>query len=241
MVVATAGPRTAFPVGTVAGEGKTVVGTAAASRRTVHVPDARLDPELPQEGPQTRLSVPVLAENRLLGVIGLGRLEARPFTERQIHLVETFARQAAIAIENVRLFNETKEALERQTAISDILRVLSASPTDLGPVLDALAESAARFCGAEDATVMLLREEGYEQAAHYGPMGTLVDRFALDRGSVTGRAILELRTVHAEDVTRDDEFPLSKRYAELDGQRTLLVAPLIREGKALGAIALRRG
>src|SRR5256712_12773757 len=151
MVVATAGPRTAFPVGTVAGEGKTVVGTAAASRRTVHVPDARLDPELPQEGPQTRLSVPVLAENRLLGVIGLGRLEARPFTERQIQLVETFARQAAIAIENVRLFNETKEALERQTALGEILSAIAASATETSPVLATIAESAARYCGAEDA------------------------------------------------------------------------------------------
>src|SRR2546425_9783819 len=167
MVVDTAELRAVFPVGTVAGEGKTAVGMAASSRRTVHVPDARLDPDLPQEGPQTRLSVPVLVEDRLLGVIGLGRLEARPFTERQIRLVETFARQAAIAIENVRLFNETKEALERQTALGEILRVLSASPTDLGPVLDALAESAARFCGAEDATVMLLREEGYEPVAHH--------------------------------------------------------------------------
>jgi adenylate cyclase len=156
--------------------------------------------------------------------------------------VDELQRQLAAArLDNVRLFNETKEALERQTAISDILRVISASPTGLGPVLDALAESAVRFCGAEDASVMLLREDGYEPAAHYGHLEGHIERYALDRGSVTGRAILELRTVHAEDVTHDDEFPLSKRYAEMDGQRTVLAAPLIREGKALGAIALRRG
>src|SRR5438445_3180360 len=231
MVVATAGPRTVFPVGTVAGEGKTVVGTAALSRRTVHVPDARLDPDLPQKGPQTRLSVPVLVEDRLLGVIGLGRIEARPFTERQIQLVETFARQAAIAIENVRLFNETKEALERQTAISGVLRVISSSPADTSPVLATIAESAARYCGAEDARVLLRRGDKLELMAHFGPLpeasGILIDI----EGTVSGRAIRELRPVH-QARTPD----LSDQLVE----RTMLASPLVREGVAIGTIVLRR-
>src|SRR5438445_3529708 len=231
MVGATGGARTAFPAGTVAGAGKTVVGTAALSRRTVHVPDARLDPDLPQKGPQTRLSVPVLVEDRLLGVIGLGRLEARPFTERQIQLVETFARQAAIAIENVRLFNETKEALERQTAVGEVLKTISRSAFDLQPVLDVVLEKAARYCGAEDARVLLRRGDKLELMAHFGPLpeasGILIDI----EGTVSGRAIRELRPVH-QARTPD----LSDQLVE----RTMLASPLVREGVAIGTIVLRR-
>jgi GAF domain-containing protein len=226
--------------------GRTLIGRVALSRRVVHIPDLFEDPDYDwpinlEHGVHAVLGVPIFRGDQVVGAIGVARNERRPFLDADIRLVQTFADQATIAMENVRLFNETKETLERQTAISDILRVISASPTDLKPVLDALAESAVRFCGAEDASVMLLREDGYEAAAHYGPLEMSIERYALDRGSVTGRAILELRTVHAEDVTANDEFPLSKSYAAADGQRTVLVTPLIREGQALGAIALRRG
>jgi GAF domain-containing protein len=225
---------------------RTLIGRVALRRGVVHIPDLFEDPDYDwptnrEHGVHTVLGVPITRDDEVIGAIGVARNERRPFSDADIRLLQTFADQATIAMENVRLFNETKETLERQTAISDILRVISASPTDLKPVLDALAESAVRFCGAEDASVMILREDGYEAAAHYGPLEMSVERYALDRGSVTGRAILELRTVHAEDVTANDEFPLSKSYAAADGQRTVLVTPLIREGRALGAIALRRG
>src|SRR5436189_1161401 len=121
----------------------------AAARRTTHVPDAARDPSLPQDGPGTRLGVPILAEGRLLGVLGLTRRVARAFTDRQIELVETFARQAAIAIENVRLFNETKEALQQQTALSEVLKTISRSAFDLQPVLDIVLENAVRLSGAD--------------------------------------------------------------------------------------------
>src|SRR5204862_6539784 len=93
----------------------------------------------------------------------------QPFTEQQMRLLRTFADQAVIAIENVRLFNETKEALERQTAISEILRIISASPSDVRPVLEAIAENALRFCAAEDARVVLPDGDDLRLAAHRGP------------------------------------------------------------------------
>src|ERR671931_492627 len=97
-------------------------------------------------------------------------MAVNPFTDDEIRLVATFADQAAIAIENVRLFNETKESLEQQTAIADILRVISASPTDIQPVLDAIAESATRFAAAEDAAVLLIRDGQLEPVSHHGPI-----------------------------------------------------------------------
>ena len=156
---------------------------------------------------------------------------------------EAIARETAIALENVRLFNETKEALEQQTAISDILKVISGSVTDIAPVLDAIAKSAARFASAEDVSVFLVRDDHAVALAHHGPMG-MPFSVAIDRESVTGRAIIEARTVHAADVTSSDEYPRSKAQSigEGDsGQRAVLAAPLVREGRALGAIVLRRG
>jgi signal transduction histidine kinase/putative methionine-R-sulfoxide reductase with GAF domain len=220
-----------------------------AEARTIHVPDIETDPELhaastmvQEMGGRTVLAVPVLREGKPIAGIVLTRRHVRPFSDREIELAETFADQAGIAVENVRLFNETKEALERQTAVSDILRVIAGSPTDIQPVLEAIAASAARFTGAEDAAVMISRGDEYIPSAHSGPVG-MPQSVPLDRGSVTGRAILEVRLIHVADVTASDEFPRSKDIAEHqrgNEQRTVLAAPLVREGKALGAIVLRR-
>jgi len=133
---------------------------AALERRTIHILDAQADPEYTYgvvhvHPLRTVLATPILRAGDLLGVIFIYREEVRPFSDSEIALLETFADQAAIAIENVRLFNETREALEQQTATADILRAISRSPTDLQPVLNTIASNAALVCNALDATVQL--------------------------------------------------------------------------------------
>src|SRR6516165_2505588 len=120
----------------------------------------------------------------------------RPFVDREVTLLQTFADQAVIAIENVRLFNETNEALEQQTATAEILRVISTSPTNLQPVLDTLVMSAARFCGADDAEIFHLDGDSLRVAAHHGPIPSPMGRFIpVVRGTVAGRTVLERRVV----------------------------------------------
>jgi GAF domain-containing protein/anti-sigma regulatory factor (Ser/Thr protein kinase) len=227
-----------------------VTGRAILDRGTVHSANVTADDEYPQSrensqrdggtGQRAVLAAPLLVKDTALGAVVLRRREPIPFTDRQIELVQTFAGQAAIAIENVRLFKETGEALERQTAIGDILRVISASPTDIQPVLDAIADSAARFAGAEDVSVLIVRDGSAVSSSHVGPID-MAGSIPIDRGSVTGRAILDRTIVHVPDVRATDEFPRSKEISlREDGQRAVLSAPLLREGIALGAIVLRR-
>ena len=137
-------------------------------KRPVHIPDMLADPECivpesyKEEGMRTNLAVPLLKENDLIGAIAMHRREVRPFTDNQIKLLETFASQAVIAIENVRLFQELTEALEQQTATSEILGVIARSPTDIQPVLDVVAENAARLCDATDAQIRLVENDGLD-------------------------------------------------------------------------------
>ncbi len=221
-------------------------GRAFTERRTVHIPDVDADPTYTYAdakrlgGFKVLLSVPLITGGRSIGVIALWRTSANSFSAEQIALVETFADQAVIAIENARLFNETGEALERQMAIGDILKVISASPTDIQPVLDAIAVSAARFAGAEDVTVMIVQGDQAVASAHAGPID-MATSTPIDSLTVTGRAIVERRTIHIADVRATDEYPLSKAISlRGDGQRAILSAPLMRDGRALGAIVLRR-
>jgi signal transduction histidine kinase len=167
-------------------------------------------------------------------------LDVRPFTPAQIKLLETFADQAVIAIENVRLFNELKESLEQQTATSEILGVIASSPTDIQPVLDAIAESAARVCGSDDASIRLLEGEEMIWAAHFGtiPM-TGPGRRTLGVRSVGNEALLQRKTIHIPDLQAERErFPDSTHLGT--DIRTFLVTPLLREGTAIGVIAIRR-
>jgi GAF domain-containing protein len=227
------------------GRGSTV-GRAALERRTVQIADVTADPEYQVTefqnigGFRTVLAVPMLREGVLLGVFGLHRDEVRPFTEKQIQLVTTFADQAVIAIENVRLFNETKEALEQQTATSEILRVISQSPTDVQPVFDAIAHSAARLCEAFDVIVLRVQEDVLHLVAHHGEMPVDAD-IPLHRGTLGGRTVIERRLVHIRDLQAEvDDFPEGSAFARRLGHRTTLSVPLLREDVAIGNIQVRR-
>ncbi|TMG95409.1 MAG: GAF domain-containing protein [Betaproteobacteria bacterium] len=196
-------------------------------------------------GHHTALAVPLMREDRAIGTFALWRMEARPFTEKQIALVKTFADQAAIAIENVRLFNATKEALEQQTAVAEILRVISSSPTDVQPVLDAIAESAARLCDAAAASMYLTDGTVLRHLASKGPssdpVSSVPEVLPINRDSISGRALLERRAIEVDDMLAvGTDYPLSLEIAQRAGHRTVVVVPLFREEKPFGTILLRR-
>ena len=228
----------------------TVTGRAVLEGRTIQLEDLQsADAEFPvsaraarEAGHRTILATPLVREGRAVGCIFLRRPEIRRFTSVEIDLVETFAAQAVIAIENVRLFNETKDALERQTALGEILRVIAASPSDLTPALDAIAHSAARFGAAENVTVMIVEEDGLlHPRANFGPLTVGTAPFAPDRTTVTGRSIVEARTIQVPDLqAAADEFPAGRALALALGHRTTMAAPMIRHGRAIGALVLRR-
>ena len=229
------------------------LGRAFLTREIVHLYDETTDPSPADASPlatrpRTVLAIPLPREGEPIGVIALTRGEVRPFSPSDIALVATFADQAAIAIENVRLFNETKEALERQTAISEILRVISRSPTEIQPVLDAIAENAARYCQAEDATVMLPDGPILRVGAHFGPVplvpsGRTIGSFTypIDGSSLNGRAFMEGRVLHTPDILAEaDQYPRGAAAMREVGSRAGVAAPLLREGSAIGTISLRR-
>src|SRR5262245_62142635 len=228
-----------------------VNGRAVVDRRTIHVHDlaAESETEWPEGvafqrrfGHRTILATPLLREGTPIGAISIRRWEVRPFTDKQIKLLETFADQAVIAIENVRLFQELKESLEQQTATSEILGVIASSPTDIQPVLDVVAETAARLCEADDAVIRRLDGNVIRLVAHYGqiPPGGM-DAPTFSRADVVGRAIIERQAIHVRDLLEvANEFPDSKFHQERSGTRTLLSMPMLREGTPIGVINIRR-
>ena len=231
-----------------------VSGRTVVDRQVVHVRDlAASGAEFPigqadavRAGHRTTLGVPLLRENEAIGVILIRRLEVRPFTDKQVALLQTFADQAVIAIENVRLFTELEarnsdltEALERQTATSEILRVISSSPTDLQPVFATIAENAARLCEAHDVIVLRVEGEVLRLVAHHGSMPA--GDVPLHRGTLGGRTVLERRLIHVDDLAREaDEFPEGSAIARERGHRTTLSVPLVRDDAAIGNIQVRR-
>jgi PAS domain S-box-containing protein len=237
-----------------------VTGRAVVDRRTVHVHDLAAEPEgeFPEGrelqrrlGHRTMAATPLLREGTPLGVIALFRMVVDPFSEKQLDQLRVFADQAVIAIENVRLFTELQarnrdltETLEQQTATAEILRVISGSPTDVRPVFDAVAASAARLCESFDAAIFRRDSDRLLLVAHHGPIPLgAVGEFSLPlvRGTAPGRAVLDRRPIHVPDMqTETAEFPESSANARRMGFRANLCVPLMREGEAIGVIALRR-
>jgi signal transduction histidine kinase len=214
----------------------------------LHVPDAHAaQNEFPMLGGvvagfRTFLGVPLRQQEEFIGGLFGRRTEVRPFTPVQIKLLETFADQAVIAIENVRLFQELKESLEQQTATSEILGVIASSPTDIQPVLDVVAENAARLCDANDAHI--LRAEGgiLQRVAVYGSMPMVPMQRPITRGTPAGRAVLDRKTMHVHDLATEleTEFPDSTQIQQVASTHTILATPLLREDAAIGAIVIRR-
>ncbi len=198
---------------------------------------------------RTVLATPLLERGVPSGVMVIGRMEVHPFSTKQIALLKTFATQAAIAIEKARLSHELEahrrdlaEALEQQTATSEVLKVISSSPTDVQPVFDALVESAARVCGANDAFIRLLDGDVLRVVAHHGPLLATAEEIPVDRGSVIGRAVVDRQAIHIHDLESEPEaeFPVGRALQHRFGYRTVLAAPLLREGVPIGDIGIRR-
>jgi two-component system NtrC family sensor kinase len=178
-------------------------------RGTLHIPDAcAVQKDFPTLGVhggfRTFLGVPLSQHEELIGGLFARRTEVRPFTPAQIKLLETFADQAVIAIENVRLFQELKESLEQQTATSEILGVIASSPTDIQPVLDVVAENAARLCDALDALVYRVFGNRLQVVAKYGAIPPPKESLPVSRGLPTGRAVVDRQTIHVHDVAAED-------------------------------------
>jgi two-component system, NtrC family, sensor kinase len=222
---------------------------AALERRTVHVADIQADPEYAYvmrnvELIRTVLSVPMLKGDELVGTITMNRLEVKPFTDKQVALVETFADQAVIAIENTRLLNELRESLQQQTATADVLKVISRSTFDLGTVLQTLVESAARLCDADKTNITRQKDGVFFRAEAYGFSPEFMNYvrnipIQPDRGSAFGRALLEGRAVHIPDVKADPEYTLVEGQ-KLGDYRTVLAVPMLREGVVIGVLSLTR-
>jgi len=222
----------------------TLVGRAILRRESFVTADARLEPDLPQDGPISRLAIPVLSNGQAIGAIGLGR-NTGAFTTQEVELVNTFADQAAIAIENVRLFNETKEALAQQTATADVLQVISRSAFDLGGVFRAMLERAVSICDADWGSIQQLDGDALVPVEQTG--GTpewralnATKRYLPDRGTVNGRALLDRRTVHVTDVHSDPDYAWPEG-AKVGTYRTALVVPMIRDDRVIGSFAMNRG
>ena len=242
-----------------------VAGRSMLDRQTIHVHDILNTPvsEYPRarefaqrHGNRTVLSTPLLRRAIPIGAILIRRIEVRPFTERQIKLLETFADQAVIAIENARLFRELtqkttelessnlqlREALEQQTATSAILGVIASSPTNIQPVLDTITKSAAQVCTADDAVIRLVEGHGLRLAAHHGSIRVEVPVRPIDRNSAVGCAVFDRAVIHIEDLLAvvEEDFPATVATSNGLGIRTMLAAPLMRQNQPIGVIVIRR-
>jgi GAF domain-containing protein len=226
---------------------------AILHRRTVHIPDVLAEAErFPDSAPirdrrdprgiRTFLATPLLREGTAIGVINIRRTEVKPFTDKQVALLETFASQAVIAIENVRLFKELqernaelREALEHQTATSEVLGIISRSPTDVQPVLDAIVESAARVCGIDDVLLRLHEGSNTVARAHFGTIPVARIEISIDEPQV--RWVREHGTLHLPDIRAQSDFPMLGSGGDY---RTHFSAPLRQHGELIGMLSARR-
>src|SRR4029078_9187751 len=222
-------------------------GRIIQERGVVHIPDAQVDAEYSQSLSQalhlrSAVGVPMIREGRVIGAVAVGRIEVQPFTEKEIALLQTFAHQAVIAIENVRLFKELqernaelREALEHQTATAEVLGIISRSPTDVQPVLDAIVESAARVCGIDDVTLRLRDGEIMVAGAHFGSIPIRQIEMSVDEPQFCW--IREHGTLHIPDTLAQNDFPMMGARI---GWRTLLAAPLRQQKEFVGMLIARR-
>jgi signal transduction histidine kinase len=235
-----------------------LVARAVVDKKTTHVADLQAETKEYPEGSEfarrlghrTIVAVPLLRSGEAIGAITVRRKEVRPFTEGQIQLLKTFADQAAIAIENTRLFEaeqaskrDLQESLEYQTAISEVLSVISRSPNNLAPVLETIGKIACRLCAAYDVSILLRRGDKLRLKYLSGPIGgyPIEHDFALTRGYVMGRCVIDANPVHVADLpTEAAEFPEGAANAAELGHRTILAVPLLQADQAVGAIVLRR-
>ena len=227
---------------------ETTTRRCALEGRTIHTDDLMNDPEFSppeaqrREKVRTSLSVPMFREATLVGVISLWRAEVRPFTQKQIALVETFAAQAVIAIENVRHFNETREALERQKAMAEVLDVVTQLETDAQPVFEAIGRNAARLCDAlfscmyrfDGELIHLVATHNLPAAAK--EVGRNLYPMRPDRSQLSGRAVLTRSVQRLEDAAQDPDY--ATHVAEAGGWRRLLAVPMLRDAEPLGVIAV---
>jgi PAS domain S-box-containing protein len=232
------------------------LGRVVRTKQVVHILDAKAEQEVWVErdpyfvtatelsGTRTLLVVPMINEDKLVGAIAIYRQEVRPFTENQIEFVTNFANQAVIAIEKLRLLNELRQSLQQQTATADVLKVISRSTFDLKTVLNTLVDSAARLCEADTATIGRPQGTTYYFEASRGYSPEFAEFVAthpaeIDKGTVSGRVLLEGKIVHVPDVLADPEYTYGAGQ-KISGYRTLLGVPLLREGMPIGVLALGR-
>ncbi|MBX9824148.1 MAG: GAF domain-containing protein [Xanthobacteraceae bacterium] len=231
-----------------------VVGRSLLAGRVVQVADVLADPEYTyiepakQAGYRTFLAAPMIRDGQVIGVLVMARRRVAPFTDHEVEIISTFAAQAVIAIENARLLSELRqrtddlgESLEQQTATSDVLSVISGSPTDVQPTLDAIVKTAVSLCNSYDAVILLRDGDFLRIAAHHGPMAIDFKGAPLQRDWVAGRTVLDRTPVHVADLPAEAaEFPKGAEISVRLNQRTVLGLPLLREGQAIGCLFLRR-
>jgi len=232
---------------------ETVTARAIRTRSVCQVADVLSDLEYPPKdavhaaqvgGYHGCLGVPMIRDEQVVGAIFVGKKQPGLFSDAQVQLLKTFADQAVIAIENVRLFNETKNSLEQQTATADVLKIISRSTFDLQTVLQTLVESAARFCAADNATVVREKDGLFYTAEAYGYSREFLNYLRnipikAERGSASGRALVEGRVVHIPDVKADPEYTFVEA-PRLGDFRTALCVPMLREGIPIGVLTLTR-
>jgi signal transduction histidine kinase len=227
-----------------------IVGRTLLTGKMVHVLDVQADPEYKLKGVialgsyRTTVGVPLLREGMPIGVLFLARTRVEPFTQLQIELVNTFADQAVIAIENTRLLNELRQSLQQQTATADVLKVISRSAFDLQTVLHTLVESAAHLCGADKGTITRQRGDAFYRAEAYGFSAEFMEYvkdipIQPDRGSASGRALLEGRVIHITDVRADPDYTWAEAQ-RLGDYRTIIAVPMLRDGVSIGVLTLTR-
>ena len=233
----------------------TLVGRTALEATTIHLPDVLADPEFTWHesqrlgGFRTMLGVPLFREGVAIGVMAMMRSEVRPFAAKQVELLTTFADQAVIAIENVRLFNETQEALEQQTATSEVLKVISSSPGELEPVFEAMLANATRICGAKFGTLYLHRGDAFyarRSTTRHRRSSKLAKNRPLHPApdSTLGRAARTKQVAQILDTTKGEAYrqrdPFVVAGAELGGYRTIVSVPMLKEEELVGVISIYR-